>query len=80
VRRRIDQFTIDLRRFARYRRPLTREAIRPWNPAADVRKRFRAANGTTLLIVNLLAVEAQARKAKLHALMINPLRTASIGV
>src|SRR5262252_4741174 len=83
VRSGADQFTIHLRRLARCRRSLTLESIGPWNPAADVRERFRTADGTTLLVVNLLAVETQARKAKLYPLMINPqcaaLHTSDVG-
>jgi hypothetical protein len=69
---RVDQFSVDLGGFCRRCRLLSRHALRPWNPSADVRERFRAADRTALLIVNLLTVEAETRNAKVHELMINP--------
>ena len=63
---RVDQFSVDLGGFCRRCRLLSRHALRPWNPSTDVRERFRAADRTALLIVNLLTVEAETRNAKVH--------------
>lgn len=80
LRRRVDQFAIDLGGFPRRCRPLPRHALRARNPSADIRERFGAADRTALLIVNLLAVQAETRDAKVHRLMINPRRDNSPSV
>ena len=45
-------------------------AFGPWNPAADEGERFRRADRTALLVVNLFAVKTQAGGTKLHLTMI----------
>jgi hypothetical protein len=68
----VEQLPIGVQRLTRLgrRRPRTGASFRRRNPAADVGERFRAANGTGLRIVDLVAVKAEAGDVELHPTMI----------